>query len=103
MSEIVCIWNACAMVILWDLDGSGGKLSRRERLISALTSAVIQTCFEWMADLTSCVVLKIIFGIDVIARARGRKWYWALPTCGGFVACSALATGLMLFYVLDTA
>merc|ERR1712085_89441 len=42
MSEFVCIWNACVMVILWDLGGNSNS-TREERILRALISALIQT------------------------------------------------------------
>ena len=103
MSEFVCIWNACALVIIWDIDNSGGQLSRHDRVIGALTSAAIQTCFEWGADFISCTLLRSWFGTDVIAGARGRKWYWALPTCFCFVVCSTVASDKVLKLHLQAA
>merc|ERR1711879_226862 len=51
MSEIICIWSACVLIIFWDVDTSNATMKRDERIRASLSSAAVQTVCELAADL----------------------------------------------------
>merc|ERR1712190_458894 len=61
MSEIVAIVNSCALLIVWDIDTSGGTLDRISRAKKVVLNAVLQIVVEWFTDFMSILSLELLF------------------------------------------
>jgi len=84
LSDFVCTWSSCVLIVLCDVDLGGKARNREERITFAVVSALIQTASELATDLISIFILDACFDIKLLLRSHARKCYWPLPSLALF-------------------
>jgi len=97
MSEMVAIWNGVLTVLFLDISRDGKSVPT---LASALQTGAIQTATELITDFVSILALSLILNINILKKARNRRWYWSLPAMPTLLLFSLHTTHSLLPRVL---